>query len=264
VGKVFSRQPSVPSTQYSVLFHSDSPPPTLHLPMAGRPRALDECKLRAICEFVSAGLGMEEIAHHIGCTAITIRRESRRNPSFCEQLRQARLSARLKPRQSLQKPANSSRPDAQTILPKQPARDACPESDFLSIHAVKHWMEQIVRSRFSEPKDSQIVVRMLAEFDAVLAEYVSDSHAEQPAIPSRPAQLVKMIPTRSTTNNIESTTNNIEPFRPTFCPAISPGESGNPEECAPDARQNSPTALSGVGTQRDEQNTKCRRERSLA
>jgi len=69
---------------------SSSPPP-------GRPRTLDETKLREICALVSAGSGIIGAARYVGCAASTIRREACRNPDFNERLRRASLAAELTP-----------------------------------------------------------------------------------------------------------------------------------------------------------------------
>jgi hypothetical protein len=66
-------------------------------PPPGRPRALDETKLREICALVSAGCGIIGAARYVGCAASTIRREARRNSEFNEKLRRANLAAELGP-----------------------------------------------------------------------------------------------------------------------------------------------------------------------
>jgi hypothetical protein len=63
----------------------------------GRPRALDETKLREICALVTAGSGIVGAARYVGCAASTIRREACRNPDFNERLRRASLAAELTP-----------------------------------------------------------------------------------------------------------------------------------------------------------------------
>jgi hypothetical protein len=63
----------------------------------GRPRALDETKLREICALVTAGSGIIGAARYVGCATSTIRREACRNPDFNDRLRRASLAAELTP-----------------------------------------------------------------------------------------------------------------------------------------------------------------------
>ncbi|MEX2307207.1 MAG: helix-turn-helix domain-containing protein [Pirellulales bacterium] len=72
---------------------------------AGRPRALDDVKRREICALVSAGCGVDGAAKYVGCVASTIRREAKRNPQFCDDLRRASLNAELSPLQYLREAA---------------------------------------------------------------------------------------------------------------------------------------------------------------
>jgi IS30 family transposase len=73
----------------------------------GRPRALDEVKLREISALISAGCGLEGAARYVGCAASTIRREARRNPEFNEQLRRAHLAAELGPLNAMRNAAHT-------------------------------------------------------------------------------------------------------------------------------------------------------------
>jgi hypothetical protein len=75
-------------------------------PHPGRPRALDDIKLREISALISAGCGLEGAARYVGCAASTIRREARRNPDFNEQLRRAHLAAELGPLNAMRNAAN--------------------------------------------------------------------------------------------------------------------------------------------------------------
>ncbi len=62
-----------------------------------RPRALTEAKQREICNLVVTGCSIEAAARYVCCNVVTIRREALRNPLFHEQLRQASVSARVSP-----------------------------------------------------------------------------------------------------------------------------------------------------------------------
>jgi hypothetical protein len=72
---------------------------------AGRPRALDHVKQREIIAVVTAGFSIERAARYVDCAASTIRRECRRNPQFCGELRRAALSAELSPLQAIRESA---------------------------------------------------------------------------------------------------------------------------------------------------------------
>src|SRR3954462_10335499 len=74
---------------------------------AGRPRALDNVKLREISALISAGCGLEGAARYVGCAASTIRREARRNPDFNKQLRRAHLAAELGPLNAMRNAAHT-------------------------------------------------------------------------------------------------------------------------------------------------------------
>jgi hypothetical protein len=74
---------------------------------SGRPRALDNVKLREISALISAGCGLEGAARYVGCAASTIRREARRNPDFNEQLRRAHLAAELGPLNAMRNAAHT-------------------------------------------------------------------------------------------------------------------------------------------------------------
>jgi IS30 family transposase len=76
-------------------------------PSPGRPRALDNVKLREISALISAGCGLEGAARYVGCAASTIRREARRNPDFNEQLRRAHLAAELGPLNAMRNAAHT-------------------------------------------------------------------------------------------------------------------------------------------------------------
>jgi hypothetical protein len=71
----------------------------------GRPRALDHVKRREIIATVTAGFSIERAARYVDCAASTIRRECRRNPQFCRELRRAALTAELCPLQAVREAA---------------------------------------------------------------------------------------------------------------------------------------------------------------
>jgi hypothetical protein len=67
----------------------------------GRPRALDDVKLREIIALITAGFSIERAARYVGCAPATIRRETIRNAKFNRDLRHASLNAELSPLQAI-------------------------------------------------------------------------------------------------------------------------------------------------------------------
>src|SRR3954451_15970514 len=75
--------------------YSSSLPPAPASPGPGRPRVLDESKVRHILSVVARGCSLEQAARYIGCAASTIRREARRNPKFGDELRRVLVDSEL-------------------------------------------------------------------------------------------------------------------------------------------------------------------------
>jgi hypothetical protein len=67
----------------------------------GRPRVLNDVKLREIAALVSAGYSMTGAAQYVGCSIHTIRRELKRNKEFAEKIRNNKLYAELDPLNSI-------------------------------------------------------------------------------------------------------------------------------------------------------------------
>jgi hypothetical protein len=67
----------------------------------GRPRVLDDGKLREIAALMSAGFPLSGAAQYVGCSTRTIRRELKRNKEFAEKVRKNRLFAQLDPLNSI-------------------------------------------------------------------------------------------------------------------------------------------------------------------
>ena len=81
----------------SMLPAPSSPLPSSSPLPPGRPRALDETKLREICALVANGCRLSEAAQYVGCDVSTVRREVRRNSEFAEKIRRAQRDAELAP-----------------------------------------------------------------------------------------------------------------------------------------------------------------------
>jgi hypothetical protein len=73
----------------------------------GRPRVLDETKLREICALVSAGCEIREAARYVRCAPSTIRREAERNDEFRQRLDKAKMYADLRPLRAMQQAVGS-------------------------------------------------------------------------------------------------------------------------------------------------------------
>jgi IS30 family transposase len=70
-------------------------PPAPANPGPGRPRVLNESKVRHILSVVARGCSLEQAARYVGCAASTIRREARRNPKFGDELRRVLVDSEL-------------------------------------------------------------------------------------------------------------------------------------------------------------------------
>jgi hypothetical protein len=76
------------------------PKPKFHGP--GRPRTLDDGKLREICALIAGGCGLRDAACYVDCSVKTIRREARKNADFGQQLRHSETFAQLSPLRAMQ------------------------------------------------------------------------------------------------------------------------------------------------------------------
>jgi len=85
---------STPSYPFLTTY-SSSMPPAPASPRPGRPRVLNESKVRHILSVVARGCSLEQAARYVGCAASTIRREARRNPKFGDELRRVLVDSEL-------------------------------------------------------------------------------------------------------------------------------------------------------------------------
>jgi hypothetical protein len=156
----------------------------------GRPRALDDVKLREVSALVSAGCGLEGAARYVGCAASTIRREARRNPDFNEQLRRAHLASELAPLNALRNAAAKhwraaawflERTNAQRFG-KQSVRHLTPDqlrafTDFMGNLLVKEIPDRNTRRRILS-RLNKFIKQNEAEIDA--ARFNFDSRRANP------------------------------------------------------------------------------------
>jgi hypothetical protein len=85
---------STPSYPFLTTY-SSSLPPAPASPGPGRPRVLNESKVRHVLSVVARGCSLEQAARYVGCAASTIRREARRNPKFGDELRRVLVDSEL-------------------------------------------------------------------------------------------------------------------------------------------------------------------------
>ena len=101
---------------------------------SGRPRALDDQKLKTVCSLVAAGVSLRQAAHFVDCDPQSIRREAARNDDFRAQLAKAKSEANIHPLQTLHQAAKAN------------------------WRAALSWMERIDPDRFARP-DAAIVTK---------------------------------------------------------------------------------------------------------
>jgi hypothetical protein len=63
--------------------------------MAGRPRALDEMKMREICALLSVGCSRNEAAEYVGCSISTIENTIKRDKDFGQRVRRTEMAAEV-------------------------------------------------------------------------------------------------------------------------------------------------------------------------
>jgi IS30 family transposase len=150
-------------------------------PPVGRPRALDNVKLREISALISAGCGLEGAARYVGCAASTIRREARRNPDFNEQLRRAHLAAELGPLNAMRNAANKhwraaawllERTNAQRFA-KQNVRHVKPEHLQQFTEMIGNLLQQEIPDRNTRRRIRRRLGKVIkqSEADSLAAEF---------------------------------------------------------------------------------------------
>ena len=132
----------------------------------GRPRALCDTKRCEVCALVSAGCGMDEAAHFVGCSVRTIRREALRNEEFHEALRRAELSSQLDPIRTLRKAASTHWRAAAWLLERtNPSRFARQPADLITpdhFEKVVTELFELLLEEIPDPETQQrIYLRML-------------------------------------------------------------------------------------------------------
>lgn len=134
---------------------------------AGRPRALDDSKLREICALVTAGFGLPGAAEYVGCAASTVRREAQRNLDFQEKLRKAQLASELDPLNSIRQSARSNWRAAAWYLERtNPQKYAKRNPMTLTPAEVKEFTEtlaNLISSEVRHPAVQKRIIRKMLE-----------------------------------------------------------------------------------------------------
>ncbi len=135
---------------------------------AGRPRLLDETKRREISALVSAGYGIAGAARYLGCSARTIRRESKRNEEFREQLQKAELAAELEPLRAIRSAAGKNWRAAAWLLERSdPDKYARRSAKSYTEADMAYLAEQMALALAEEVKDPAAYARLLARLKAI-------------------------------------------------------------------------------------------------
>ena len=150
----------------------------------GRPRALDETKLREICALVSAGCGITGAARYISCAPSTIRREARRNPDFNEKLRRAILAAELAPLNAVREAAKKHwRAGAWLLERADVQRFGKQDPRLLKPDQFAEFSEALVDAIFEETKDKDTLRRIIKRFEKITKQAERDALARRDPCP---------------------------------------------------------------------------------
>jgi hypothetical protein len=148
--------------------HTPTPPSEPSPSRPGRPRALDEVKLREIIALITAGFSVERAARYVGCAPSTIRRESVRNKQFNSDLRRASLTAELSPLQAIREAGRKYWRAAAWLLErvdpqrfgKQDVRYVKPEQ----FEAFTEIIGGVIKEQISSPEERE---RILDKLEAI-------------------------------------------------------------------------------------------------
>jgi hypothetical protein len=129
--------------------------------MPGRPRKLSESKQAEVCALIRAGCTMAATARYVGCSPLTIQREARRNPEFCEKLRNIRYDVELNPVLTLRDAAiNDWRAAAWILERTQPQHYAKRPANSFSPQEVADLLERVCDVIRQETRDAQTSARI--------------------------------------------------------------------------------------------------------
>src|SRR4051812_42563802 len=136
----------------------------------GRPRVLDEGKLREVCALIAGGCGFREAARYVHCSVATIKREADRNPAFADQLHQSEAYAQLGPLRAMQQAVGTHWRAAAWMLERAfPDRFPRPEPGAFGARQARQLMHEVLTVLSSELPDpfkySRIEKRIRGTFE---------------------------------------------------------------------------------------------------
>jgi hypothetical protein len=157
----------------------------------GRPRVLDDVKLREIAALVSAGYSLAGAAEYVGCSIHTIRREIKRNKDFAEKIRKSQLYAELDPLNAIRHCGKTNWRAAAWYLERtHPDRYLKQNPALVRPSDLQEFMQAVARILSKEVTDEKmlerIAERLQANFDPI-ARSIMDFYLE--GRPARPVRL---------------------------------------------------------------------------
>jgi hypothetical protein len=156
----------------------------------GRPRFLDEGKLREIAALMSAGYPLSRAAEYVGCSTRTIRREIKRNKEFAEKVRKNQLFAELDPLNAIRNFGRTHWRAAAWLLERTyPDRYGKQNPALLKPSDMAEFLEEISEIISGEVVDvatqERIANRLLAKCDVITRAIVEHTLDGKPARPVR-------------------------------------------------------------------------------
>ena len=144
----------------------------------GRPRLLDENKLRDICTILSVGGTREMAAAYVGCHPKTIWNTARRDPAFAERLRHAELSPEITFLTALKAAASDPkqwRVAAWALERLYPARYGKRAAETLTPDRVAKVLEQFVTGLVSQTPGGAHRRRLWRRLETVISNLTSST-----------------------------------------------------------------------------------------
>jgi IS30 family transposase len=172
---------STPSYPFLTTYSSTIPPAPPN-PGPGRPRVLNESKVRHILSVVARGCSLEQAARYVGCAASTIRREARRNPKFGDELRRVLVDSELFALATIREAAGRHWRAGRFLLEHSAAQRVREQNRRpLTRKQLRSFAAAIADVVNSEVKDLETRQRLAERFEQV----VRDINRNQPVAPPR-------------------------------------------------------------------------------
>jgi hypothetical protein len=146
-------------------------PPTPDPSSGGRPRFFNEFKRRDICMYIAFGCGLEGAARFVGCSAITIRREARRDPAFRDQLRRAQQDCEIGPLNTIRKAAHENwRASAWYLERMNPQQFGKKNVRYVTPEQLGAFAHQVVTAVLDNNVDEDTRLRAMSKLEAFVAQ----------------------------------------------------------------------------------------------